>query len=199
MGVGDEYRILPFRGRYRKLKPEAASRIRGLIYPVPDPRLPFLGVHLTKSITGEVWVGPTAEPALGRENYAGLSGIVWSELPHLLMDLSLMTLGNASGLAVHIWEEIKKKLPGGLLAAAQELVPSLKRSDLTGEFKSGLRAQLVDIRRHRLVMDFVVERGPHSTHILNAVSPGFTASFAFAAHVADFALDATRHPGHFLG
>jgi L-2-hydroxyglutarate oxidase LhgO len=186
MGVGLEYRILPFRGRYKKLKAEASSRIHGLIYPVPDSRLPFLGVHLTKATSGDVWVGPTAEPALGREHYEGAKGIVWSELPQIVADLFSMTLRNASGLASHIQDEIKKKLPGGLLTAAQRLVPSLEAKDFSEETKTGLRAQLIDVRHSRLVMDFVVEKGPASTHILNAVSPGFTASFAFAEYVADF-------------
>ncbi len=189
MGVGMNYRVLPFRGRYRKLRKEVSGKIRGLIYPVPDPRLPFLGVHLTKGISGDVWVGPTAEPALGRENYKGLGGIDWAELPRLLTDLLSMTLRNASGLTAHILSECQKQLPGGLLSAVQQLVPSLVAEDFTEESKTGLRAQLLDTRNLKLVMDFVVEKGPSSTHVLNAVSPGFTASFSFAEHIVNLALD----------
>lgn len=185
MDAGLSYRIVPFRGRYRKLRQEASDKIRGLIYPVPDPRLPFLGVHFTKSVSGDVWVGPNAELAFGRENYGALSGIDWAELPVLLNDLLQMILRNANGLTRHLGDELRKKMPGGLLSAARALVPTLRAQDMDEPTKCGLRAQLVDIQNYRLVMDFVVERGPDSTHVLNAVSPGFTASFAFAAYVAN--------------
>ena len=84
MDVGRQYRLLPFRGSYLRVKPEYAWRIRGLIYPAPDPALPFLGVHYTRSAGGDVYVGPTAAPAFGREHYEGLKGMTATDSGHIL-------------------------------------------------------------------------------------------------------------------
>ncbi len=194
-GVGEQFRILPFKGCYRKLTAQAAQKFKTLIYPVPDSRLPFLGVHLTKSVSGDVWVGPTADPAFGRENYAGMQGITWNELPVLMADLLRMTLKNASGLGRHMREELEKKLPGGLLKAVRALAPDLQANDFSAETKIGMRAQLIHAENAQLVMDFVVESGRDSTHVLNAVSPGFTASFAFAEYIADQMMKGYRITG----
>jgi (S)-2-hydroxyglutarate dehydrogenase len=187
-GAGSDYVLLPFRGAYQKLRPEAAARIRGMIYPVPDPALPFLGVHLTRTMTDDVLVGPTAMPAFGRENYQGLKGIAWAELPSLAARLARMVIGNRDHLLSHVGQEISKQFPHGLYKTARALMPSLQPGDLISNAKVGLRAQLMDLRTMKLVMDFVIEQGPHSTHVLNAVSPGFTASMAFAETVVDYAL-----------
>jgi len=185
MDVGLQYSLLPFRGGYHKLASPIADQIRGLIYPVPDPRLPFLGVHFTRTVDGDVLVGPTAEPALGRENYSGLSGLAWRELPTLLKHLSGMLIKNRNGLWTHVKSEMGKRMPGGFYRCARRLVPSLRPEDLIPGAKVGLRAQLLNLRTMQLVMDFVIESGPGSTHILNSVSPAFTASFAFAEMAAD--------------
>ncbi len=179
MGVGERYKIMPFKGIYRKLRPEAASRFRGSIYPVPDLDVPFLGVHTTKTVSGEVYVGPTAIPAFGRENYGLFSGID-GEWAGIARDLSRMMLKNLNGFRTLVRQEIFKYNPSVFLKCIQRLAPFLKKEDIQSCGKVGLRAQLVDKKSLKLVMDFLIEDGPRSTHILNAVSPAFTSSFAFA-------------------
>lgn len=179
-GAGKRYRILPFKGLYRKLHDTAASRFRSLIYPVPDLRLPFLGVHVTRSIYDTVSLGPTAIPALGRENYGMFSGMQAGEGFRMAATLAGMTFNNTQGMRQLIREELPRYTTGGLLKAAQRIAPSLARGDLSSEGKVGIRAQLFDVEKQQLEMDFVVEDAENSTHILNAISPAFSASFAFS-------------------
>ena len=186
MGVGEKYGILPFKGIYYKLRPEAAARFRGAIYPVPNPAMPFLGVHITRTVHQEVILGPTAIPALGRENYGILKGLDLRDVPQILSDLLRMFAGNISGFRNLVREEIPHYARAGFLKSVQKLAPALQEKDVEPKgYKVGLRAQLVERKTLRLVMDFVVEDGPHSTHILNAVSPAFTASMAFAEMITD--------------
>lgn len=184
MGVGRKYRIVPFKGIYQRLSAEASSRFRGSVYPAPNASVPFLGVHLTKTVSGEVTVGPTAMPALGRENYGILDGIDF-EMPDILRTVAAMMMKNQDGFRQMATEEWAKYRPSGMFSAAKRLAPFLGTKDLLACDKVGLRAQLVDRSSLKLIMDFVIERGPDSTHILNAVSPAFTSSLAFAERVAD--------------
>ncbi|HVJ21962.1 MAG TPA: L-2-hydroxyglutarate oxidase [Polyangiaceae bacterium] len=184
LGVGLRYRILPFKGIYRPLRAEAAVRIRGSIYPAPDLDNPFLGVHLTRSVFGDVYAGPTAIPALGRENYRGLAGADPAELPFFARDLATMWLKNQSGMRRLVRDEVHRYRKAAFVEAVRALAPELGADDLLGSTKVGVRAQLVDEEEMRLVMDFVLESGPRSTHVLNAVSPAFTASMALAELIA---------------
>lgn len=183
MGVGQKYRVLPFKGIYWKLSEGAASRILGSIYPAPDLSLPFLGVHLTRGVDGSVMAGPTAMPALGRENYGGLSGLSARDMPRMAWDLSRMYLRNTGGFRRLVSEELGRYRHAGFLHAVQQLTPFISSEDILNEGKVGVRAQLVNKETLSLEMDFRVESGPNSTHILNAISPAFTSSFAFAEFV----------------
>jgi L-2-hydroxyglutarate oxidase LhgO len=189
MGVGRRYRILPFKGIYHKLDHEKAKRFRGAIYPVPDLRFPFLGVHVTRTVADEVIVGPTAMPALGRENYGMFDGIHLSDLLFMARDLAIMGVKNTDGFRSMVIEELNKYRRSGFVKCVRAIVPSVKERDLMFSGKVGLRAQLVDEREMKLVTDFIVQNGLHSTHVLNAVSPAFTCSFAFAEFVTDKAID----------
>lgn len=184
LGVGERYGILPFKGLYRKLTKEAAARFRTLIYPAPDLSVPFLGIHITKTTSGEGLIGPTAIPAFGRENYGVLSGIDGSCFG-ICADLLGLILRNKGGFRKMMADEMSRYVPSNFLKAAQALAPSIRREDMLGIAKVGLRAQLFDKIEKKLVMDFVVEDGPRSTHILNAISPAFTSSMAFAGMIAD--------------
>ncbi len=181
--VGLNYAIVPFKGTYRRLSDAAARLVRGNIYPVPDLRNPFLGVHFTRSISGDVYVGPNALPVLGREHYGlvrGVSGesllIVWRNLLLALSDPGY----RAAALA-----EAAKLWPGALVRQLRRMVPALSSHDVLPSPKAGIRAQLVDLRSRRLVHDFVVIKRGRTVHVLNAVSPAFTCSMAFAPWVAD--------------
>ena len=190
MGVGTRYRILPFKGIYRKLIPSAATRFRASIYPVPDPEMPFLGVHITRTIDDEVMLGPTAIPALGRENYGLFKGLDLRESPAMFGTLALMVARNTHGFANMVREEFLKYGKSRFLKAVRKLAPALQSEDILPSDKIGIRAQLVDIRAKKLVMDLVIEKGPDSTHILNAISPAFTSAFSFAEVITD---QITRH------
>jgi L-2-hydroxyglutarate oxidase LhgO len=182
-GAGAGYRLLPFKGLYRKLRPEKAHLVRGNIYPVPDIRNPFLGVHFTKSVTGDVYLGPTAIPALGRANYGLFAGLDAEVFAILARDLQLF-FTDPRFRAVAL-SEPRKYAFRHFFEDARKLVKELEPTDVVNCPKAGIRPQLIDIRKGGLVMDFVVERTGNSLHVLNAISPAFTASMAFAKMLAD--------------
>jgi L-2-hydroxyglutarate oxidase LhgO len=185
MGVGLQYRILPFKGAYKKISPESPAQFRGLVYPTPDPELPFLGVHITKNVYGEVFLGPTATPALGRENYAGLEKIDFLRLPANFWYLGSMFATNRNGFRNLVRSEISKYSAHGFFNEVKKLSPEIRAQDIITCDKVGIRAQPFDCSTKQLVMDFLVEKGPASTHILNAVSPAFTSSLALAEHIVN--------------
>ena len=184
-GVGKRYTLFPFRGAYWELAPDSALQIRGNIYPVPNPELPFLGVHFTRSVAGRVFVGPTAMPALGREHYQGIDGIEPRGLPAFARLLSEQVWRNQQGFRRHVVNEGRVLRKSSFVRAAKRLVPAIEERDLIPCTKRGIRAQLYDREEKRLIHDFVVERGQRSLHILNAISPGFTCALPFADYVVD--------------
>ncbi|WP_316900971.1 L-2-hydroxyglutarate oxidase [Pseudodesulfovibrio indicus] len=177
-GIAKNYRLLPFKGIYRVLKKPAADKIRGSIYPVPDIRNPFLGVHFTRSVHGEVYVGPTAIPAFGRENYGLLKGLD-REFPSILLRDALMFLENEKFRTVAL-SEPRKYFFKHFFADAAKLVRHLAPKDVLPSSKAGIRPQLVNIETGELVMDFVVEREGNTVHVLNSISPAFTSSMYFS-------------------
>ncbi|MFA5166907.1 MAG: L-2-hydroxyglutarate oxidase [Candidatus Omnitrophota bacterium] len=185
LGVGLQYRILPFKGAYKKISPESPAQFHGLVYPTPDPQLPFLGVHITKNVYGEVFLGPTAMPALGRENYTGFKKIDFLRLPANFWYLGYMFVTNRNGFFNLVRSEIAKYSARGFFEEVKKLSPVIRAKDIIACDKVGIRAQPFDCSTKQLVMDFLVEKGPASTHILNAVSPAFTSSFALAENIAD--------------
>ena len=182
--VGREYTMLPFKGLYLYGSWEP-GRLRRHVYPVPDARNPFLGVHLTVTVDGRAKIGPTAIPALWREDYGGLRGARVREItsiagvyPRFLTSSHLDTLGL-------IRAEMPKYSRRVLAEQAARLVPSVRARDFTTRGRPGVRAQLFDTAQRRLEMDFVVRTGERSTHVLNAVSPAWTSALAVAQHVVD--------------
>ena len=184
-GVGKRYTLLPFRGAYWNLAPGSGLDIRGLIYPAPDLNVPFLGVHTTTTASGNIYFGPTAMPALGRENYHGLSGVNVEEAGRILRNLGVQFFQNKQGFRTLALQESRKTIKAGFVRDAQRLIPRLRSEHLRGCDKVGLRAQMLDLHRRELVMDFLIERGEREIHILNAISPAFTSAFAFARHVIE--------------
>ncbi|GGV35631.1 hydroxyglutarate oxidase [Actinomadura cremea] len=181
--VGDEPgpRIVPFRGEYMTIVPQKAHMVRGLIYPVPDPRYPFLGVHFTKRVSGEVEVGPNAVLALAREGYRR-------------SDVSLRDLRGIVGwpgmwrMASRHWRTGARELYGSLskrayMRAACRYVPEIGAGDVV-RAGAGVRAQALD-RDGSLVDDFRVNRLGPVTTVRNAPSPAATSSMAIAEHVLD--------------
>lgn len=182
-GLARDLALTPYLGGYKKLDSAKNHLVRGNIYPVPDPRNPFLGVHFTKSVRGEVYAGPTARPVFGREHYGGAAGIGAEAPAILLRNLRLMAANKAVREAAVA--EVLKLLPGRFFEDAQKLLSGIAPSDLHPCAKAGIRPQLVRVSKAELVMDFHMERTADSLHVLNAISPAMTASMAFAKLLAD--------------
>lgn len=177
-GVGEKYRLIPFKGVYRLLSKDAPYTVNSSIYPVPDIRNPFLGVHFTRSVHGDVYLGPTAIPAFGRENYGILAGIDAEALSIAWEDLVLfMTNKPFRNVAL---TEPAKYLPSVFFKDAARLVKELKPEDVVPASKVGIRPQLVDWEKKELVMDFLVVAEGEGVHVLNPISPAFTSSMDLA-------------------
>jgi (S)-2-hydroxyglutarate dehydrogenase len=172
-------RIVPFRGEYLSVVPEKQELVRGLVYPVPDPRYPFLGVHFTRRVTGELELGPNAVLALAREGY-GRGDLRWADVRDVL------TWPGSWRMAARHWRTGVREVRGSLsvstyLRDAQRYVPDLRREDVV-RGRCGIRAQAVD-RDGELVDDFRIHQADGVTTIRNAPSPAATSSLAIAEHV----------------
>jgi L-2-hydroxyglutarate oxidase len=179
-GEKRQVRIIPFRGEYFKIRPERQHLVRHLIYPVPDPRFPFLGVHFTRLIEGGVEAGPNAVLACAREGYKKSDidiGDLWDAL-------SFPGLWRFMGRHKQMsWDEIKRSFSRRLFCQAlQRLVPEIRVEDLE-HGGAGVRAQAMS-PEGELLQDFCLVRRPRALHVLNAPSPGATASLAIGGEIA---------------
>lgn len=181
-GFCDDYVVLPFKGLYW-YGDWPAGRLRRHVYPVPDPRNPFLGVHLTVTAAGRAKVGPTAIPALWREDYGGLANLDAHEIRQVLRQYPRFLTSPHHDVPALIRAEVPKYSRRHLVKQARALVPSLDPADFRIKGRPGVRAQMWSIPGRRLEMDFVVRGDTRSTHLLNVVSPGWTSSLAVAEHV----------------
>ncbi len=177
----EEVRIIPFRGEYYELRPERRGLCRNLIYPVPDPAFPFLGVHFTRMIDGNVECGPNAVLALAREGYR------WRDIDVRYLQRTLGYSGFRRLIQKH-WRkglgEMNRSLrKSAFVTALQKLIPELRASDLIPA-RAGVRAQAVRANGE-LVDDFLFRSTPKVTHVLNAPSPAATASLAIARRVIE--------------
>lgn len=182
VGASPSPRILPFRGEYWALDPARQSLVRGMIYPVPDPRFPFLGVHFTRGVYDDVHVGPNAVPALAREGYN------WGRVSARDTWESL-TWPGAAALARQHWRMGAKEVTASLVkrayfAQARRFVPDLEMKDLTSKTAAGVRAQAWDANG-TLLDDFAVDQVGAVTLLRNAPSPAATSSMAIADHLLD--------------
>ena len=178
-------RIIPFRGEYYTLRPESHHMVSGLIYPVPDPQFPFLGVHFTRNIKGHVEAGPNAVMALWREGYRKRDFSLGDSLGNLAypgfwkMAFKFWKIGLGE-----VYRSYNKRV---FLRDLQRLLPDIKDSDLAGG-GSGVRAQAV-ARDGSLLDDFSIIQGRGAIHVLNAPLPGATSSLAIGEHIAGLALE----------
>ena len=182
VGADPSPKILPFRGEYWAMDPARAGLVRGMIYPVPDPRFPFLGVHFTRGVYDDVHVGPNAVPALAREGYGWLA-----VSPRDTWD-SLRWPG-AAALARQHWRMGLDEIGGSLVKPlyyrkARRFLPELRMSDLTNKTAAGVRAQAWG-RDGTLLDDFAVDQVGPVTLLRNAPSPAATSSMAIADHVIE--------------
>ena len=184
MGSTEGLRIVPFRGEYYELTPASQHLVRGLIYPVPDPSFPFLGVHFTKKINGSVEAGPNAVLAFAREGYKKTD----FDLGHVL---GLITFPGMWRLAAKYWktglgEMYRSWNKRAFVKALQKLVPEIGMDDVKPG-GAGIRAQAMD-RKGNLLGDFSILERPNSIHVLNAPSPAATASIPIGRSIAEKAL-----------
>jgi L-2-hydroxyglutarate oxidase len=180
-GLEPGVRILPFRGEFSEIVPERDFLVKGLVYPVPDPDLPFLGVHLTRGIDGGVHVGPNAVPALSREGYT------WSKIvPKDVWEAATYrgTWRLARRYARTGAKEIVRSLTGrALVREARRMLPELEVKDVRRS-GAGVRAQAVT-REGKLVDDFLFLRDGRALHVLNAPSPAATACLVIGNRIAE--------------
>jgi L-2-hydroxyglutarate oxidase LhgO len=183
-GFSQHYRILPFKGLYL-YSDEPPGSLRTNIYPVPDLRNPFLGVHFTVRGDGTVKIGPTAIPAFWREQYRAFDNFKFGEFVRVLFREAGLMFSSSFDFKKLAIEEIRKYSRPRLVALASKLAHGVRAQDYTRWGEPGIRAQLLDIKARKLEMDFVIEGDAQSTHLLNAVSPGWTCSIPFARYVVD--------------
>ena len=180
-GIDIDHQIIPFRGEYFRLPASKNNIVNHLIYPIPDPELPFLGVHLTRMIDGSVTVGPSAVLGLGRENYKKFS-INWKDVAEY---------ARFPGFWKTIWQnlgsgsvEMKNSLfKSGYLEQCRKYCPSLELDDLL-PYEAGIRAQAV-MRDGTLVHDFLFAQTPRMLHVCNAPSPAATSAIPIGEMIAD--------------
>lgn len=180
-GKNSEVHIIPFRGDYYMLRPEKRHMVQALIYPVPDPRFPFLGVHFTRRLNGEVWAGPNAVLAFAREGYSR-----WKINPRDLW--GIVSYSGFWKMAAKYWQMGLQEMYRDYVKVAyvkelQRYMPELQANDLLPG-PSGVRAQAL-AADGRLVDDFLIQRGEHVIHVQNAPSPAATSSLAIARMIVD--------------
>ena len=181
MGVDMGVKIIPFRGEYFSLIPERSDMVKGLIYPVPNPNLPFLGVHFTRRVNGSVEAGPNAVLAFAREGYKKTKinfGDAFDTLTYsgfLKMSLKYWTVG--------MKEQYRSLVKGSFVKSLQTLIPEITGKDLYSP-GAGVRAQAV-AKNGALLQDFSIAETENAIHVLNAPSPGATASLTISKYILD--------------
>jgi L-2-hydroxyglutarate oxidase LhgO len=180
-GFSEHYRILPFKGLY--LYADDNVPLRTNIYPVPDLRNPFLGVHHTITMDGHTKIGPTAIPCFWREHYKGFQNFSLSEFMEVVLREASLFVGNDFGFRDLAFEEMQKFYRPKIISLSSELVTGIKNEHYTKWGVPGIRAQLLDTKNRKLEMDFKMEGDDKSFHVLNAVSPAFTCSIPFSEYV----------------
>jgi (S)-2-hydroxyglutarate dehydrogenase len=181
-GLKRDLRIIPFRGEYYTLKKEAKYLIKNLIYPVPDPRYPFLGVHFTRTINGDVEAGPNAVLAWAREGYRKTDVNLFEMWDYLSYIGFWRMAGKYWDLAFD--EYVRSFSKKAFVSALKELVPSISIEDLIKR-PSGVRAQALD-NNGKLVDDFIIKKTKNMVHVINAPSPAATSAFAIGEHISYF-------------
>ena len=184
-GADPQVQIVPFRGEYYEIKDDRTNLVNGMIYPVPDPRFPFLGVHFTKTVTGDIEAGPNAVLALSREGYRWGSidpGDLWETLRHPGLWVVARKYWKTG-----IGEMVRSASKRAFVAALQRLVPAIEVDDVV-RAGAGVRAQAMD-KQGNLLDDFAIEESPRALHVLNAPSPAATASLAIGKHLAAVVLE----------
>ncbi len=182
-GLEFRYSFLPFKGKYWKIK-NNNFKLNHLVYPIPDLRYPFLGLHSSHNYKGDFYIGPSSTPVFGRDQYDGLIGNNFSEAFELFTEFSKKIILNQNKLRTLAFQEIGLLSKQGFYSQVKKMFKNLKANDLElSADKVGIRSQIFDPNSKSLVNDFVIINDKNTTHVLNAISPAWSASFAFADHL----------------
>jgi L-2-hydroxyglutarate oxidase LhgO len=184
VNVGNQYVCLPFLGAYKKSL-IINSNPRRLIYPVPNPINPFLGVHTTNTLNDEIKIGPTAFPVVGKEQYKLTDGFGLNELYEFYTASKSLLKSKEVNLIGLAKEEFIKLFTKPLLKKTRNLSDSLGSNSKWTRYPAGIRAQIINTNTNSLEMDYIVESDKNVVHILNAVSPGWTSAIPFARWVVE--------------
>ncbi|MBJ7394369.1 MAG: FAD-dependent oxidoreductase [Candidatus Nanopelagicales bacterium] len=184
VNVGTEYVCLPFLGAYKKSKLLSVNPKR-LVYPVPNPVNPFLGVHTTITLNNEIKIGPTAFPVIGKEQYKLTDGFNLKELAEFFTSTTALVKSDSVDLIGLAKEEALKLFKKPLLNRTRKLSNSLDSNTNWVKYPSGIRAQIINTETKAIEMDYIVESDKNVVHILNAVSPGWTSAIPFAHWVVE--------------
>jgi len=184
LGMAKEYAMVPFVGIYRSVEAKKLP-LKRLVYPVPHPINPFLGVHFTLTLDGKVKIGPTAIPILGREQYSWAKGWSLPDIGQALIAGVALVQGRAHSLGEILKSELPKLRESSLVRESATLVPDANQIKGWAKRLPGIRSQLVNTESGKLEQDFIVQNFQNSTHILNAVSPGWTSAIPFGRWVAN--------------
>ena len=184
VGVGQEYVCLPFLGAYRKSEFVAGNPKR-LVYPVPNPINPFLGVHTTNTLSDEIKIGPTAFPVIGKEQYKFLDGFNAKELRDFYLATKTLLKSDSVNILGLAKSEGIKLFKRPLIKKAKRLTNALDLNQKWKNYPAGIRAQIVNLDTKVIEMDYIVKSDKNAVHILNAVSPGWTSSIPFSRWIVE--------------
>jgi L-2-hydroxyglutarate oxidase len=183
LNIAKNFAMIPFMGVYRVTN-ESCLPLKRLVYPVPHPVNPFLGVHFTLTMDNKVKIGPTAIPVLGREQYNIFSGWSLSDIYQTIKGSIALIKGEYHNLGAMLKSEMPKLIEKSLVNESLSLVPSASCVKKWIKKQPGIRSQLVNLTNGKLEQDFIVENFLNSTHVLNAVSPGWTSALPFGRWIA---------------
>jgi L-2-hydroxyglutarate oxidase LhgO len=184
VGVGREFVCLPFLGSYWKTKQNSQSPKR-LIYPVPNPVNPFLGVHTTNTLTGDIKIGPTAFPVIGKEQYKITNGFNLSEFREFIIASKSMLNSKSMDFKSLAITELLNQFKVKVVASSRYLSDTIKLNSGWSKHPAGIRAQIVNLENNSLEMDYIVRSDKNTVHVLNAVSPGWTSALPFGRWVVE--------------
>ncbi|MCI5053209.1 MAG: L-2-hydroxyglutarate oxidase [Pelagibacteraceae bacterium] len=177
------YSFLPFKGKYWKIT-KKSFKLNHLVYPIPDLRYPFLGLHSSHNRHGDFYIGPSSTPVFGREQYNGILGDNLKESISLIFNFSKKIIFNENKLRTLALQELSLLTKRGFFNQIKKMFNNVNPDDLElSDQKVGIRSQIFDPQSKNLVNDFVVINQKNTTHVLNAISPAWSASFAFADHL----------------
>lgn len=183
-GLIENYVLIPFKGIFLYCN-DLSQKYHRHIYPLPDTKLKLLGVHFSPEYDGKIKVGPTAVPCLSRENYSWLENWRFNEMKEVILTELKLFISNSFNFRDLALTELKKQSKSGLIRYAKDLVQDIDAFQFTDWGLPGIQPRLYNMERQEIMDDFLVEQSGNSLHVVNSVSPAFTASFAFSEYLVN--------------